>query len=105
MNQSEPSNTSIPLHLFKLKGDSYTYIIGSIALRYVDSIRISNPVFIHNYPLAELVACNTSPESNLEFSILIDDNDILYTLQQDFIPKEVVEMYRHFWKTKKNNLG
>lgn len=105
MNQFEPSNIAMPLHLFKMKGDSHSYIIGSIFLSYIDSVRILNPLWINNYSEdPELLSCNGAVRmDNLEFSISIKECDILYQIQQDFIPKELVKDYRIYWNWKSKN--
>ena len=103
MKKYEPINISIPLTLFKLRGDTVTYIIGTIDVSYIHTYRIQNPMFlITDESSTEFAGCNGFLSSEVEYSILLEKDDVLYKLQQDFIPKEITKNYREFWQRQEN---
>lgn len=104
MKKYEPINISIPLTLFKLKGDACTYILGTIDISYICTYRIQNPMFITTDESGtEFSGCNGILSNEVEFSILLDKENVLYKLQQDFIPKEITKNYREFWQEREIN--
>lgn len=101
--KKEEQNQTITLCLFKLKGDAKTYIIGQRNLEYIDSYKIKNPLFLEateDIPLNTpkiFYPCNLSYQKKIDYSILIEKSDILFELQQDFIPYELFMEYYELW--------
>lgn len=98
------NNPPVILYLFKLKGDTKTYIAGVNKISYVTSQKIQHPLFVESESTMSDIGsitispCNAYPVSAIDFSILLNNSDILYSLHQDFIPKEVISAYKDWWK-------
>lgn len=118
MDNIKKENEAITLHLFKLKGDVSTYILGRLDLTYVDAVKIKNPVFVEavdfdaaaisglnsdiasENPIMRFYPCNLSYTTKIEYSILLSTANLLFQLQQDFIPAYMIKEYFSIWRDR-----
>jgi hypothetical protein len=84
------------LHMFFCMNQQF--IIGEIQANYVGSYQIYQPALVlkNGNGSVKIEACNLENFSDDKYSINIEKFKILYTLNQDFIPPEVLKLYYEF---------